>query len=272
MNALRWAVLVIAVLVMNMPVIVTIVTSLKPPAEIMSNPGLIVESPTLANYATVVTVSDRLNVWAYLTNSVVAASIGSLLPLALCLPFAFAAARRGFGRRLLLPLVVTLRALPLIIFAIPIYLMYQAVGLLDTRIGLGLVLAVVNLPLTMLILLNAIAEIPRELDEAAAMDGARTGRLIARIILPTVRPALATAFVFGFITAWNEFLFGLILTTQHAVPMTVGASFFFATGGGGVQWGVAAAVIVVASLPPVILGLAMYKQIGRAMVAGAVKG
>ena len=79
MNALRWAVLVIAVLVMNMPVIVTIVTSLKPPAEIMSNPGLIVESPTLANYATVVTVSDRLNVWAYLTNSVVAASIGSLI-------------------------------------------------------------------------------------------------------------------------------------------------------------------------------------------------
>ena len=63
------------------------------------------------------------------------------------------------------------------------------------------------------------------LDGAAVvtMDGARTGRLIARIILPTVRPALATAFVFGFITAWNEFLFGLILTTQHAVPMTVGA-------------------------------------------------
>ena len=107
---------------------------------------------------------------------------------------------------------------------------------------------------------------------AAPIRDPRTGRLLARIILPTVRPALATAFVFGFITAWNEFLFGLILTTQHAVPMTVGASFFFASGGGGVQWGVAAAVIVVASLPPVILGLAMYKQIGRAMVAGAVKG
>lgn len=272
MTALRWVVLVLAVLAMNLPVLATVATSLKPPGEIMSNPGLLVEAPTLANYAAVVTVSDRLNVWAYLGNSVQAALLGALLPLALCLPLAYAAERRGHGRRLLLPLVVNLRALPLIIFAIPIYLMYQTVGLLDTALGLGLVLAVVNLPLTMLILLNAVAEVPRELDEAAAMDGARTGRVLWRVILPALRPALATAFVFGFITAWNEFLFGLMLTTREAVPMTVGASFFFASGGGGVQWGVAAAVIVVAALPPVLLGLAMYRQIGRAMVAGAVKG
>ena len=67
-------------------------------------------------------------------------------------------------------------------------------------------------------------------------------------------------------------LFGLMLTTREAVPMTVGASFFFASGSGGVKWGVAAAVIVVAALPPVALGLLAYRQIGRAMVAGAVKG
>ena len=64
-----------------------------------------------------------------------------------------------------------------------------------------------------------------------------------------------TAFVFGFITAWNEFLFGLMLTTRDAVPMTVGASFFFASAGGGVQWGLAAAVMIVAALPPMLLGL-----------------
>jgi multiple sugar transport system permease protein len=271
-TALRWAVLVLAVLVMNVPVIATLVTSLKPPGEIMANPGLIVQAPTLDNYRAVLTVTDRLDVWAYLRNSLAAALVGALLPLALCLPAAYAAARRGAGRRWLLPLVVNLRAIPLIIFAIPIYLMYQTVGLLDTRLGLGLVLAVVNLPLTLLILLNAVAEIPRELDEAAAMDGARTGRILLRIILPACLPALATAFVFGFITAWNEFLFGLMLTTRDAVPMTVGASFFFATGGGGVQWGVAAAVIAVAALPPVLLGLLLYRQIGRAMIAGAVKG
>ena len=96
--------------------------------------------------------------------------------------------------------------------------------------------------------------------------------MLWRIILPLCRPALVTAFIFGFITAWNEFLFGLMLTTSRAVPMTVGASFFFASGGAGVQWGVAAAVIVVAGLPPVVLGLLMYRQIARAMLAGAVKG
>ena len=130
----------------------------------------------------------------------------------------------------------------------------------------------VNLPLALVLLTNAVAEIPRELDEAAGMDGARTWRILSRLTLPLIRPAIATTFVFGFITAWNEFLFGLMLTTSKAVPMTVGASFFFSAGGGGVQWGVAAAVIVVASAPPVILGLIMYRQIGRSMLAGAVKG
>jgi multiple sugar transport system permease protein len=256
----------------NFPVLATLVTSLKPPGEIMGNPGLWVEAPTLANYLEVVTPTDRLNVWHLLWNSLVAALIGALLPLALCLPAAYAVVRRGWGRRLFLPLVVNLRAIPLIIFALPLYLMYQVAHLLDTRVGLGLILAVVNLPLTMAVLVNAVADIPGEIDEAAAMDGARAGRILRRIVLPLVTPALVTAFIFGFITAWNEFLFGLMLTTTEAVPMTVGASFFFASGGAGVQWGVAAAVIVVAGLPPVVLGLLMYRQIARAMLAGAVKG
>jgi multiple sugar transport system permease protein len=96
--------------------------------------------------------------------------------------------------------------------------------------------------------------------------------MLLRVVLPLCRPAFVTTFVFGFITAWNEFLFGLILTTRDAVPMTVVASFFFATSGGGVQWGVAAAVMIVAALPPLVLGLVMYRRITGSMVAGAVKG
>ena len=272
MTALRWIVLVVFALLVNAPILVTLATSLKPPGEIMGNPGLWVQDPSLANYAEVLTPTDRLNVWRYLWNSLAAAAIGAVLPLLLCLPAAYAMVRRGWGRRLLLPLVVNLRAIPLIIFALPLYLVYQVVHLLDTQIGLGLILAVVNLPLTMAILVNAVADIPLEIDEAAAMDGARAGRILWRIIAPLCRPALVTAFIFGFITAWNEFLFSLMLTTTEAVPMTVGASFFFASGGAGVQWGVAAAVIVVACLPPVVLGLVMYRQIARAMMAGAVKG
>lgn len=82
----------------------------------------------------------------------------------------------------------------------------------------------------------------------------------------------AASTVLSFIYSWNEFLFGLTLTTRSAVPVTVGASFFFAASGGGVQWGVAAAVMILAALPPLVLGMLAYQHIGRSMTAGAVKG
>ena len=269
---LRWAVFALAAFVMNFPVIATLVTAFKSRREVTRNPSLWIEEPTLENFATVLTVSDRLNVYHYLTNSLVAAAIGALLPMVLCFPMAWAMARRGIGRGVLFPLIVNLRALPLIIFAIPLYMMYSVAGLLDTKLGLGLILAVVNLPLAFLLLYNAVAALPLELEEAARMDGAPLHKLLWRVVLPLTRPALVTTFVFGFITAWNEFLFGLMLTTQAAVPVTVGASFFFATSGGGVQWGVAAAVMIVAALPPLVLGLVMYRRISGSMVTGAVKG
>lgn len=271
-RSLRWAVFALAAFVMNFPVLATLITAFKSPGEVTRNPSLWIETPTLENFATVLTVSDRLNVYHYLWNSVTAALIGAILPMILVFPVAWGMARRGIGRRLLFPLVVNLRALPLIIFAIPLYLLYTAVGLLDTRLGLGLILAIVNLPLAFMLVLNAVAEIPLELEEAARVDGAGLGYMLRRVVLPLCRPALITTFIFGFITAWNEFLFGLMLTTQEAVPITVGASFFFATSGGGVQWGTAAAVMIVSALPPLVLGLVMYRRIAGSLVAGAVKG
>ncbi|WIY24580.1 carbohydrate ABC transporter permease [Parasedimentitalea psychrophila] len=268
----RWAVFAIAAFVMNFPVISTLSAALKTNAEISRNPGLWVNAPTLENFAVVLEVTERLNIFSYLHNSLVASLIGSILPIMVCFPMAYAVARRGYGTNVIFPTVVNLRAMPLIIFAIPLYMMYQTVGLLDTRLGLGLILAVVNLPLALLLLINAINDVPYELDEAARMDGARIFTILVKIVFPICLPALATVFIFSFITAWNEFLFGLMLTTSEAVPMTVGASFFFSSGGGGVQWGVAAAVIIVASLPPVVLGILMYKHISRSMTAGAVKG
>ena len=268
----RWIVFAVAAFVMNFPVLATLITAFKSPGEVSRNPSLWIETPTLENFATVLTVSDRLNVYHYLWNSTVAALIGSLLPMIVVFPMAWAMVRRGVGRGVLFPLVVNLRALPLIIFAIPLYMMYSAAGLLDTKLGLGLILAVVNLPLALMLMVNAVAEIPAEIEEAAHMDGARLPRLLIKVVFPLCRPALITTFIFGFITAWNEFLFGLMLTTREAVPITVGASFFFATSGGGVQWGAAAAVMVVAALPPLLLGLVMYRRISGSMVAGAVKG
>ncbi len=200
---LRWIVFAIAAFVMNFPVLATLITAFKSPVEVSRNPSLWIESPTLENFATVLTISDRLNVYHYLWNSAVAALIGAVLPMLVAFPLAWAMVRRGVGRGVLFPLVVNLRALPLIIFAIPLYMMFSVAGLLDTRLGLGLLLAVVNLPLALLLLVNAVAEIPIEIEEAAHMDGARLPRLLFRVVLPLCRPALITTFIFGFISAWN---------------------------------------------------------------------
>lgn len=271
-NLLRWIVFAIAAFAMNFPILVTLSTSFKSARELTANPGLWVEAPTLQNYATVFTVSDRLNIFLYLVNSFAVSALGTLLAVALALPAAYAIARGKVGERTLLPLIVNLRAVPLVIFAIPLYMMFQWLSLLDTRLGLGLILTIVNLPLALVILVNAIRDLPGELDEAALMDGATRTQILVRIIAPLCRPAIVTGVIFGFITAWNEFLFGLMLTTSKAVPITVGASFFFAASGGGVQWGVASAVMIVGALPPMLLGLLMYRQISGSMTAGAVKG
>ncbi|WP_299936284.1 carbohydrate ABC transporter permease [uncultured Nitratireductor sp.] len=272
LNAIRWAVFALAAFAMNFPLIVTLVTSFKSAREISTNPGLWINAPTLENYVAVLTVSDRLNIFLYLANSFAIAAMGTLLAVLLALPAAYAIVRGRFGEKTLLPLIVNLRAVPLVIFAIPIYMMFQFMGLLDTRFGLGLVMTIVNIPLVLIILVNAISDVPFELDEAAMIDGVSRPGILVKIIAPVIRPAIVTSMIFGFITAWNEFLFGLMLTTSKAVPVTVGASFFFAASGGGVQWGVAAAVMMVGALPPMLLGLVMYRKISGTMMAGAVKG
>jgi multiple sugar transport system permease protein len=268
----RWSVFVLAAVAMNFPVIATFITSLKSDGEITSNPSLWIEAPTLANYRAVFAIADRFDITHFLFNSLVASLLGTVLSIALAFPAAFAIVRHGVGRQWLLPLVVNLRAIPLIIFAIPIYLMYQQFFLLDTRLGLGLILCLVNLPLVLVLLTTAIAELPIEIEEAGRIDGAGTLRLLASVVAPMLINTMAASAVLAFIYSWNEFLFGLMLTTNRAVPITVGASFFFAASGGGVRWGVASAVMILATLPPLLLGLAMYRRIGQSLSTGAVKG
>lgn len=272
LNVTRWVVFAAAALAMNFPVIVTFITSLKSARELSVNAGLWVSQPTFENYLRVLTQTDRFNIYSYLFNSMIASLIGTSLAIILTFPAAYVIARSEAGKRTLLPIIINLRAVPLIIFAIPLYMMYQWLGLLDTQLGLGLILTIVNTPLALVIMVNAISDVPLELDEAAKVDGASSWQVMVMIIRPVVRPALVTTFIFGFITAWNEFLFGLMLTTSQAVPMTVGASFFFAASGGGVQWGTASAVMMLGALPPAVLGLVMYRQISGSLTAGAVKG
>ena len=97
-------------------------------------------------------------------------------------------------------------------------------------------------------------------------------RLLIHVVVPMSINVIAASTVLAFIYSWNEFLFGLMLTTSQATPVSVGASFFFSASGGGVRWGVAASVMILATLPPLLIGLLMYQQIGKSMTSGALKG
>ena len=270
--ATRAVVFTLVALVLNFPLIATFITSLKGDAEINANPSLALAEPTLGNYRAISALADRFDITHYLANSVAAAGLGAGIAVALAFPAAYGIVRSGVGARVLLPVVTNLRAIPLIIFAIPIYLIYQQAALLDTRLGLALILALVNVPLVLALLVNGIRDLPLEIEEAARIDGAGTLAVLLRIVLPLTVPVVASCAVLAFIYGWNEFLFGLMLTTERAVPITVGASFFFAASGGGVRWGVASAVMILSVLPPLLLSLAAYRFIGRSLTAGAVKG
>jgi len=141
---------------------------------------------------------------------------------------------------------------------------------LDTRTGLILISALVNVPVVLVLFVGAIQELPEELDAAARIDGASTWRLLRHVILPLSRPILFAVAILSFIASWNEFVFGLILTTKQAVPVTVGATFFVTSY--GVKWGATAAAMSLGVIPPLILGLFAYPYIGRSMLGGAVKG
>lgn len=264
----RWLLFVVAALAFNFPLLMTVLTSLKSTADINASPPVWLVAPTLDHYRAVLT-DPALDFARYLLNSTILAGGGTLLALALCLPAAYAVVRLGVGRRTVLPLVASLRAVPLVVFAIPLYLMYQAADLLDTRAGLALVACLINLPLALLLLVNALRELPLGLEEAARVDGAGTWRVLRHVVLPLVRPMLLAAGVLGFTAAWNEFLFGLILTTRRATPVTVGATFFVTSW--GVRWGETAAAMTLSVLPPLVLGLLAYRRLGQALVAGAVK-
>ena len=268
----RWLVFGLAALLFNFPLISTLLTSLKSEGEIVSNPSILIQSPTFANYVKIFEMADRFDILHFLWNSLVISALGAFFALLLAFPAAYVIVRTGFGRNWLLPFVLNLRALPLIIFAIPLYMMFQAVGLLDTLFGLALIMCIINLPLTLALLSSTLRNIPEELDDAARVDGASTLSIILRIILPLSVAAIASSSVLGFVYAWNEFLFGLMLTTKSATPITVGASFFFSASGGGVKWGVASAVIILSLLPPLIVGLLFYRLIGSSLTGGAVKG
>ena len=146
----------------------------------------------------------------------------------------------------------------------------QLAGLLDSWTGMILIECVINIPVALVLFVGFVQDIPEEMDAAAKIDGASIWGTLWHVIFPLSRPILFAVLILSFVYGWNEFLFGLILTTKQAVPVTVGATFFVTSY--GVKWGATAAAMTLGIIPPLILGLFAYPYIGKSMLTGAVKG
>jgi multiple sugar transport system permease protein len=254
-----------------------LLTSLKSPGDIISVPPKVVFSPTFDNYAALVIgehhgqyASTRPDFPLFFLNSVII-SVGAVaLSLAAGTPAAYALARFNFPlKNTLAFLFMSFRFVPFLAFVIPLYLLYQQVGLYDTHAGLILAYQLITLPFTVWMLRSFFQEIPLEIQEAAKIDGCSWLGVLTRVILPLSLPGIAVTVILGFIFCWNAFNYPLMLAGRQTFPVTVGAIQFISYE--QVLWGQMAAATIVAALPQLALSLMVQKYIVRGLTMGAVR-
>ncbi|MGH8513504.1 MAG: carbohydrate ABC transporter permease [Gammaproteobacteria bacterium] len=167
--------------------------------------------------------------------------------------------------------IISQRILPPIVVVIPIYMMFQAVRLLDTHLALILVYAVANLPIVVWLMRDFFASLPIELEESAQLDGATRFRIFWDIVLPLTRPGLAATTLLTMILSWNEYLFAVFLAYAkvQTMPIMVAAKN---AGEKGVLWWEMSAVIVIMIIPVILMAILLTRFISRGVLMGAVKG
>jgi len=250
------------------PIFVMFQTSFKVETQIFSVPPVWIFFPTIQNYTDVL-VMDRFS--RYLTNSLIVGVVSTLFTLTFGGMAAYALVRFKFmGRGVISITTLLLRMLPPAVLAVPVFVIWSDWNLIDKRTGLILVYVAMNLPFTIWILYGFIAQIPKELEEAAVIDGCNPYQVFFRVVLPLIRPGLAAAAIFTFRIAWNEFILSLVLTNRFTRTLPVATSLFLTDH--GIQWGKIMAMGTLIALPPLIFTFIAARQIITGLTAGAVKG
>jgi multiple sugar transport system permease protein len=245
-------------------------TSLKTGAD-LSTSSLVPPSPTLDNYDAI--FSDS-NFTIALKNSAIVALVTTALSLVVGAFCAYALARLKMRRKfLILAIVLSISTFPQIAIAAPIFKLWRDIGLYNTIPGLVIPYLTFALPLTIYILTSFFKEIPKDLEEAALVDGATNFEAFRKVVVPLAAPGLATAGILTFIAAWNEFLLAITLTSSTNAR-TVPAAIAFFTGSTQFEQplGTISAASVVISIPLILLVLFFQKRIVAGLTAGAVKG
>jgi raffinose/stachyose/melibiose transport system permease protein len=246
-----------------------VASSLKTTGEIFANPlSLVPESIRLANY---VEAWNQANFGTYFRNSIFVCVVSVVLILFFGSMAAYVLARFSFpGNRAIYLLFLAGFMIPVRLAIVPLFIMMRDLQLLDTLWSLILVYIAAGMPFTIFLMVNFFRHIPRDLEDAAVLDGAGPFQVYYQIMLPLVRPALATVGLFHFLNVWNDFFFPLIfIRSENLRTVPLGVSTFF--GEYTNDWALMFAALSISILPVIVVYLLASRQFITGLTAGAIK-
>lgn len=248
-----------------LPFLWMLLNSFKTPLQIIKLPPQLIFTPTLENFSN---VFQAQNFGQYLLNSLIVGLGSTGLGLLLGLPAAFSIAR--YNQRKLAVAILLSRMVPGITFLVPLFILFRSLSLVDTYYSLIFSHLLVGLPFIIWVMVPFFEGIPRELHEAAIVDGASTIQTFLQVILPISGPGIVTASILSFVFSWNNFMFSVILGTNRTktVPVAIYNFISYAQ----IDWGGLMAAAVIITVPILVLTMITQRYIIRGLTQGAVKG
>lgn len=266
-TVLLYAALTVTALVWMAPLLWMISTSFKPEADILTSIALIPENPTLVHYTKVLKTA-QMGRW--FLNSAIVTLLTTTLVLVVDAMAGYAFARINFpGRNVLFVLVVSTLMVPQQVLLVPLYVLLVRLGMLNSYAGLAF--PRVGLALGVFLMCQFFKGLPKELDEAARLDGCSRWSMFWRISLPLARPVAAALAIFTFLGSWNDFLWPLVATTKESrFTLTVGLANFAGTF--QTEYGSLMAAACMTSLPMLVVFLLLQRQFVRGITLTGIKG
>jgi len=257
----------VAVFLTLFPILWIFSISIKTQRDAFAIPPVIIFKPIWSNYTKIWQTAGFAQAFR---NSAIVTMLGVLLALVVGIPAAYALNRLPFkGKKALTIWLLLSYMLPEFLFIIPMYILYQKIGLYDTQIGLAIVYQVFVLPFTIWLLRGFFADVPIELEDAARIDGCTRFQTLRRIYLPLTAPGIAATAILTSIWIWNELTIALALTFETSRTVTVAVAGF--RGYASIDWGSMTAASIVSILPMFVFAALAQRYIVEGLTLGAVK-
>jgi multiple sugar transport system permease protein len=270
-RAAQYVAVICYLVFLGFPLLWLISSSLKSPREFASvTPSILPKHPDLSNYTDALREQGLVHsMW----NSLQISVASTVLVLIVSLPVAYALARfRSRLRPITNGWILVSQVFPVILIVIPLFLILRPLHLTNTIPGVVIVYMVWSMPFALWMLQGYVAAVPRELEEAASVDGASRVRTIVSIVMPLLRPGLIATAMFTFISAWNEFFFALVLLQDPQLKTLPLVLARFVGAEGQVQFGPLAAASVLATVPSLVFFAFLQRRLTSGLLSGAVKG